>query len=242
MSARTPAARLGLTLSVALSLTLIPAAGLSGQAAPGGGGGAADPFCWRGRALPACAAFALFEMEGGLAVASTRVVLETTDFRDERPLFDHEMAWNVGAMRNLSRVWALGGTVSLGTGSPTVLSGLRVRGRRWLRGSWSVELEAGAADTGINRGIDARGRWDSWGPTVGARLNFGDHASVFTRWEAAFARAATSGDLRREAGVHQGLYVGAGVGSTAAVAGTAALGAAALAWIAYVGLAYHGEL
>lgn len=213
---------------LALALSGAAATGLQGQTVPGE---AQSAFCWMGKALPACRSFALFELEGGLAVASTTVVHESSAVTTEYPVFENELKWHLGAMRNLSDDWALGATLSFGTGSPGALTGIRVRARRWLDHPMSAELEAGAVDTGIN---DRFGSGFGWGPTFGARLNMGDHVSVFTRWEGAYAQAGSdSHDFHREAGFHQGLYVGASAGSTVAVAGTAVLGAIAL-WVLYV--------
>ncbi len=210
----------GLRVAVGLAVGLLApsATGLQGQAVPGT---VPDAFCWRGKALPACRGFALFELEGAVAVASTTLVHESSVVTTEYPAFENELKWHLGAMRNLTQEWALGGTVSLGTGSPGPLTGIRVRARRWLRPRMSVELEAGAVDTGINERF---GSGTGWGPTVGARLNMADHFSVFTRWEGAYARAGSDRDFHREAGFHQGLYVGASAGSTAAAAGTGVLG------------------
>jgi hypothetical protein len=147
----------------------------------------AKAFCWRGQALPACGGFWLFELEGGLSVASTTVVHESANLTTEYPVFENELRWHLGAMRNVTEEWALGGTVGLGIGSSAgPRPGIRIRARRWLHPPLSVELEAGAMETGIN---DRFGSGFGLGPTVGARLNFGDHVSVFTRWEGAYAQA-----------------------------------------------------
>lgn len=212
--------------ALALSVSALVATDLHGQTAPVE---AQSGFCWRGRALPACRDFALFELEGGLAVASTTVIHESAVVTTEYPVFKSELKWHLGAMRNVSEDWALGGTASLGTGSPGPLTGVRVRARRWLEPPMSAELEVGAVDTGIN---DRFGSGFGWGPTVGARLNRGDHFSIFARWEGAYAQAGSDRHFRREAGFHQGLYIGASAGSTVAVGGTAVLGAVAL-WLAY---------
>lgn len=161
-----------------------------------------------------------------MAVASTTVTHESSVVTSEHPAFENELKWHLGAMRNLSDEWALGGTVSVGTGSPTPLTGIRARARRWLKPAVTAELEAGVVDTGINHRF---GSGFGWGPTVGGRLNLGDHVSVFTRWEGVYAQAGSDGlDFHRDAGIHQGLYVGASGGSTVAVVGTAVLGAIAL--------------
>lgn len=213
---------LTVAVSVAIALSASAAAGLHGQNVPGE---APAAFCWRGQPLPACASFALFELEGALAVASTTEVHESSTLTTEYPVFENELKWHLGAMRNLSEEWALGATVSLGTGSPSPLTGIRVRARRWLEPNVSLELEAGAVNTGIN---DRFGSGLGWGPTFGARLNLGDYVSVFTRWEGAYARAGSTTYFSRKAGFHQGLYVGVSAGSTVAVAGSAVLGGIAL--------------
>ena len=219
------------SLSVAVSLTVAlsacAAAGLQGQTVPEE---APAAFCWRGQALPACRSFAIFEIEAGLAVASTMVVHESSAVTTEYPVFDNEVKWHLGAMRNLSGDWALGATLSLGSGSPSALTGIRLRARRWFEPPMSAELEAGAVDTGIN---DRFGSGFGWGPTFGARLNWGDHASIFTRWEGVYAQAGSDRlQFHRDSGFHQGVYVGASAGSTVAAAGTAVLVGVGL-WIAY---------
>lgn len=214
------------TFALALSVSVLAATGLQGQTAPVE---AQSAFCWRGQALPACRGFALFELEGGLAVASTTVVHESSVVTTEYPVFESELKWHLGAMRNLSEDWALGGTASLGTGSPSPLTGIRVRARRWLEPPMSAELELGAVDTGIN---DRFGSGFGWGPTVGVRLNRGDHFSIFARWEGVYAQAGSDRDFHREAGFHQGVYIGASLGSTVALAGTAVVGGLAL-WLAH---------
>ena len=161
-----------------------------------------------------------------MAVASTTVTHESSAVTTEYPAFETELNWHLGAMRNLSDEWAVGATLSMGSGSPSPLTAVRARARRWLKPAMSAELEAGVVDTGINHRF---GSGFGWGPTFGGRLNFGDHVSVFTRWEGVYAQAGSdSYEFHRQAGIHQGLYVGASGGSTVAVAGTAVLGAIAL--------------
>lgn len=48
----------------------------------------------------------------------------------------------------------------------------------------------------------------------------GDNLSVFTRWEGTYAKAGSDTDFHREAGFHQGLYVGGSLGSSVALAAT----------------------
>lgn len=212
----------GVVACLAVAVFGPPATALQGQTVPEE---VVDAICWRGKALPACRSFALFELEGALAVASTALIHESDVVTTDYPAFENELKWHLGAMRNLTEEWALGATVSLGTGSPSPLTGIRFRARRWLSPPVSAELEVGGVDTGIN---DRFGSGFGWGPTVGVRLNGGDHFSIFTRWESAYAQAGADGHFHREAGFHHGLYVGASAGSTPAAVGTGILGTAAL--------------
>jgi hypothetical protein len=214
---------LAVVVTLSTALFAASATNLGGQT---GTGETANAFCWRGQALPACRSYWLFEFEGGLAVASTTVVHESPNLTTEYPVFTNELKWHFGVMRNLTEEWALGGTVNLGVGSSAGLRpGIGIRARRWLHPPMSVELEAGAVETGIN---DRFGSGFGVGPSVGARLNFGDHFSVVTRWEGAYAQAGSDRFFQREAGFHQALFVGASAGSTAAVVGTVTLGALVL--------------
>lgn len=219
-----PRNRLTVALGLSAALLATAAPDVQGQSTSG----AADAFCWRGKPLPSCGAFALFELEVAFAVASTTVVYEGEGPAIERPVFTNELKWHLGAMRNLSEEWALGAAVTLGPGSRSPLTGMQVRARRWLHSPVSAEFEAGIVDTGFN---DRFGSGFGWGPSVGARLSVADRFSVFTRWEGAYARAASDTRSAREAGFHQGLYAGASAGSTVAVAGTAALGAVVLLFV-----------
>ncbi|HKJ93033.1 MAG TPA: hypothetical protein VJ957_07685, partial [Longimicrobiales bacterium] len=133
---RTPIVAFGLCLSLAVTAP----AGLFGQTPPAP---APAAFCWRGQALPACRNFAIFEVEGSYDVASTMVVdvslQPTTEY--PHPAFGNALNWRLGAMRNVSADWALGGTVNLGFDAWGTLTGVQVRARRWLKPRLSAEFE-----------------------------------------------------------------------------------------------------
>jgi hypothetical protein len=207
---------LAVAVGLATALSAVAAANLQGQAASTD---AQSAFCWAGQPLPACRGFALFELELGLAVASTTVPDESSEVDPAVRVFGPALEWNLGAMRNVSEGWALGATVGLGTGAPTPLTGVRVRARRWLKPRLSAEFEAGAVSTSINE-IHEAGQW--WGPAIGVRLNMGDDASIFTRWEGGYGRVGSDTEL------HQALYVGGSAGSNVALAGSLAVALYAL--------------
>lgn len=191
--------------------------------------GEAAAVCWRGQPLGYCRHFVVVEMQGQLVVSSTSRTrtIQDLDQAEERA-FDPGIEWNLGLMRNVSDDWALGGTASFGTGSTGVLTGLRGRARHWLGPGASVEVEAGARASAMGE------RWGSgtlWGPSVGTRLNAGDHGSLFLRWDGVDAPAGTDRFARVEGGFHHALYAGVSLGHTWALVGTAALGGLAL-WIA----------
>ena len=147
--------------------------------------------CFRGRPLPACKSFWIFEMQGSEPITQTsRTVLDTYSVFDaqrtasvsvvenQRIAFGRVLEWNLGHMANLGEKYALGGVVTGGTGNGgNGLSGLKVRVRRWLSSDLSVEAEAGAfwANAGSVRRSNGR--------TAALRFNIRDQGSIFLRWD-----------------------------------------------------------
>ncbi|GLC23619.1 hypothetical protein rosag_01320 [Roseisolibacter agri] len=197
-----------------------------------------DGFCWRGRPLPRCRAFALFELGYFEALATTRL-REPSPFpgaadRDE-PSFGRQLSWSVGAMRNLGAGTAVGGAVIGGAAlnqGPFVAG--TVRWRRWTGASTSLELAGGpgAAQVAMPFVASSTGyQGDVWRPAAvaEARANLADLAAVSVR-----------GVVVPRAGgrTHGAVFVGASTGSTAAVIGTAGLGILFGLAIAALGNAY----
>ena len=183
-------------------------------------------FCWRGRPLPRCGAFALFELGYFEALATTRIrepVLipgVTQSDRDE-PAFGRNLSWSVGAMRNTDAHTALGGALVIGAAleqGPFVAA--TARARRWTGPSTSVELAAGpgVAQVPMPAGSQGTGyRGDVWRPAAlgEARANLADLAAVSVRGVV----------VPRAGGRTQGaVFVGASTGSTGAAVGTVGLG------------------
>jgi hypothetical protein len=196
--------------------------------------------CWRGRPIQSCKSFLVVEMQANVAVfSSSRARVRPGGSESRLTAFEHELEWNLGLMRNVSDIWALGGTASFGTRAESgPLTGLRVRARRWLdedtpqAGRGSVEVEAGLIATAVGVGPDAG---TVWGASVGGRANIGDYLAVFARWDGVQAPGGTDsvGGEVEEAFQH-GLYVGAGLGHTWAVLGSAAFGGLIL-WLLSAG-------
>jgi hypothetical protein len=129
-------------------------------------------------------------------------------------------------MRNVSDSWALGGTVSFGSGSVGPVTGLRVRARRWLDPFSSLELEAGSRASNVGELV---GTGSVWGPSVGTRVNLRERVSVFVRWDGVRAPGGTDrSGAEMDPAFQHGFYVGAALGSTWTLVGSAVLGALAI--------------
>lgn len=197
--------------------------GGAGSAAAQVGDGPVQPQkvgCFRGQPLPTCRSFWIVEMQGQTPVVQSR---RPIFYWDEPPVqmhsFERELEWNLGHMVNLTPSWALGGVVTLGTGTDDHLSGVKVRARRWLDPNVSLELQGGLLRTGNRHPAPM-------GVTADVRLNIGDQGSVFVRWDGVdlVELGAPGGDYYDPAAFAHAFSVGIGLGSMPAVIGTGALG------------------
>ena len=198
-----------------------------------------DSFCWRGRPLPRCRAFALFELGYFEALATTRIrepvqYPGATPYRRDEAAFGRQLSWSVGAMRNLDARTAIGGAAIGGAAldeGPYVAA--TVRWRRWAGASTSLELAGGpgVAQVPVPFGTQTGYQGDVWrGAAVAeARANLADLAAVSVR-----------GIVVPRAGgrTHGAVFAGASTGSTAAVIGTAGIGILVGLAIATLGNAY----
>lgn len=206
--------------------------GLLLAAFPAGAGGqesAPVVGCLHGVPAPVCATFWIVELQASEGVR-LRDVPENAFSND---LTQYE--WNLGHMRNLGTRWALGGTVSVGSGSDGIFTGARARMRRWLGSEVSVELEAGVAES------NGDGAWRSVlrAPSVGLRFNIQDRGSVFVRYDG-FGEPGDSlfaGPNRPRVawGPQEVVRAGVGLGGTPALVGTGVVAAVfALYLVAYL--------
>jgi hypothetical protein len=211
------------------TLCTAPLARTAGAQAP-------DRFCWRGRPLPACEWFALFEF-GYLEPLATTRLREPSIFPDQAPrdeiAFGRQLTWSVGAMRNVGPRTALGGAAVIGAAleaGPYVVA--TARARRWVAPAASLEVAAGpgAAQVPMPIFVDRSAGPDQWRPALvaEARANFGDLAALTAR-----GIVVPSAGGRR----HAGAFVGASTGSWAAAVGTVAAGVLTALAIAALGSA-----
>jgi hypothetical protein len=237
------------TLALAIALPLAVPVGPELAAQTPAGDAAApvrtDPFCWRGRPLPRCRAFALFELGlyGRLATTRLREVYalpgEPARQRDEEA-FSSQFGWSVGAMRNLDATSAVGGALVLAFGDAGNTVAGTVRLRRWTGRGTSVELAGGpgAAQmplpivSGRVGGVDQLGgEGIGWRPALlgEARANAADLVAFSVR-----------GVVVPRAGGRQqaAVFAGASTGSGLAAAGTLGLGILTALAIAALASAY----
>jgi hypothetical protein len=190
-----------------------------------------DPFCWRGRPLPRCRSFALFELGVYGRLATTRLRERYTlpsvgaQQRDEEA-FSSQFGWSAGAMRNLDASTAVGGALVLAFGDAGNTVAGTVRLRRWTGRGTSVELAGGpgAAQvplpivSGTVDGVDLLGgEGIGWRPALlaEARANASDLIALSVR-----------GVVVPRAGGRQqaAVLAGASTGSGLAAIGTVGLG------------------
>ena len=204
--------------------TALAAPGLSAQAPAAARDSAApvrtDPFCWRGRPLPRCRSFALFEL--GLYGR-----LATTRFREtyaipgsgpqgrEEEAFSSQFGWSAGAMRNLDATTAVGGALVLAFGDAGNTVAGTVRLRRWTGRGTSLELAGGPGAAQVPLPVGSGGI--GWRPALlgEARANAADLAALSVR---GVVVPRASG--RQQAAV----FAGASTGSGLAAIGTVGLG------------------
>lgn len=168
--------------------------------AEGDGEGRQQVGCFRGRPLPVCKSFWIFEMQGNAPLVQTEGA--------GGKAFDNELEWNLGHMVNVDSTYAIGGVVTVGTGNDNALTGLKLRGRRWLRSDLSLEAEGGLV-------------WKdaTVGGTAALRLNIRDQGSFYLRWDMLPNLAH---------GAQHALSLGVGTGSVPALITSGAAGLAVL--------------
>ena len=210
------------SLTSLMVLTALAASELPAQA-PSSGDAApvrTDPFCWRGRPLPRCRAFALFELGLFGRLATTRLrepgpLQSDPGYQRDEEAFSSQFGWSVGAMRNLDATTAAGGAIVLAFGDAGNTVAGTARLRRWTGRGTSLELAAGpgAAQMPLPVTSGAIG----WRPALlgEARANAADLVALSVRG-VVVPRAAG----HRQAAV----FAGASTGSGLAAAGTVGLG------------------
>ncbi len=187
--------------------------------------------CFRGRPLPACKSFWIFEMQLGVPVAQTsRTVQPAGHLAVDVTAFPAVFEWNIGHMSNVGDDWALGGLLTVGTGSGGPLTGFKARVRRWVGTNVSAEAEAGALWSNANAHRDDSGS----GGTAALRLNVRDQGSLYLRWDVLpLSEEIAGGD---PGGTQHSLSIGVGTGSKTGLISTGAASIALVVLIAIYGV------
>jgi hypothetical protein len=218
---------IGMALNVIVAVVPTPASAQGSRDADG----RQQVGCFRGRPLPACKSFWIFEMQGSSPVAQTSRTIRTyfdatrtgspQEFEYDATAFTSVVEWNLGHMVNLGDKYALGGVVTVGSGNGDGLAGLKARVRRWLSSDLSVEAEAGALWSSPDGGI----RSNVVGGTAALRFNVRDQGAFFLRWDVLpLPEESSFNGYLDPGGTQSGLSVGVSAGSVPALIGTGALG------------------
>ncbi len=198
--------------------------------------------CFRGRPLPACKSFWIFEMQGSAPLAQTSRTIRFYSDPDRtgfgrlseypRTAFESVLEWNLGHMVNMGSTYAIGGVVTGGTGNGDPLTGLKLRVRRWLHSDLSLEAEGGLLWNDANGG----GPSSTVGGTAALRLNIRDQGTFYLRWDMLPIAARSGsfydpgdrsrGSLLDSSGTQHALSIGVGTGSVPALITTGAAGVA----------------
>ena len=224
--------------ALAVAVTLAVSAAAAQTPAPARDSVRTDPFCWRGRPLPHCQDFALFELGFHTRLASTQLRDSIDSFNGpsyawRRPDVRSQFLWTVGMMRNRDARTAIGGGFVLGVNEQGGVFGLQGRWRRWLGGTMSVDVGLGAAQVATpepaNRTpttfvADPR----RFGVLLDGHFNAGDRIAAGARL------VAVPGGGRTRVG----LLAGGRLGTNYAVAATLAVGAFFVALAAALGPDY----
>lgn len=171
-------------------------------------------FCWQGRPLDRCRAFALFELTTESHLFGTELDPAVTRPGIGRSRWDDGLAsqlvGELGAMVNVGARSAVGGTLTAGSiepgGKPVNVLGVTVRYRRWLTPSVSADAGTGILRMPVGIVVPGAVRENVLRPAyvADARLGFRDLVS-------ATARIMVANDGRGR--THRALFIGASTGS-----------------------------
>ena len=225
-------------LAVAVAVSVSGAAAQTPVPAPARDSVRTDSFCWRGRPLPHCEDFALFELGYHTRVASTQLS-ETIDsfngpsYLSRRPDVRSQFLWTVGMMRNRDARTAIGGGFVLGANEQGGVFGLQGRWRRWLGGTMSLDAGLGGARVSTQEPVSRSPETfvsdpARFGVLLDGHFNAGDRIAAGVRLVAVPGAGRT----------RIGLLAGGRLGTNYAVAGTLAVGAFFVALAAALGSNY----
>jgi hypothetical protein len=163
-----------------------------------------ESFCFRGRPLKRCHAFAIFE--GTLAkrvVGTSRSEPLFTDSNtririDELP---SHVSWNLGAMVNRDSSHAIGGMFELGVADPGWRVAIKARRRVWTPEGDSFDLSAGPIV--LQETTHIAGTANAYGITADAAIGTSDVLGVTLGTDVVWLSSG-----RPRAAIHGGLRLG----------------------------------
>jgi hypothetical protein len=201
-NAATRRRRAGASHALAVLGTILVARAAAGQSS----------FCFRGRALPKCGAFALFELTGTARLVGTSHIDRTSltpNFQFPVEDLPSYLSWGLGAMVNRDSAHAIGGTLELGVSEPGWRFAIKARRRTWDRQGGSLDFTAGGLVAQERAANGARQR--SYGITAGSAAGLGDVLALTL--DADVVRTSSE---RPRAAVHGGIRLGsyAAIGAT----------------------------
>lgn len=172
--------------------------------------------CFRGRPLPQCKSFVIFELRYSHRLAGTQQTIHNNfseiEFKD-RDLAGY-LALEVGRMLNTDSLHARGGAIQFGLTDEGIRIGLKARKRRWYSGGRTFDLSAGLLAASVRGTTVPSPRVMAYGITGGASVGIRDVVGL------SLSGDLLRGDARTRAALHGGVYLGSftGVVGTAIVA------------------------
>ena len=167
-----------------------------------------DSFCFRGRPAAECRVFLLLEGNAYMAVAGTRFVrLDDVGVRRHRLELTGYVAWEAGAMVNITSDEAVGGTFMLGGDANGYRVALKGRYRRWRDRTSAVDVGAGILGAGRSVAYtDRAGNYHvpAVGLTADASIGLVDWASAGVRADVLFSEEGDGPAIGYYGGVRLG--------------------------------------
>jgi hypothetical protein len=168
----------------------------------------AESFCFRGRPAAECRAFLVLEGNAYMAVAGSRFErLDDHDLRTNKLELTGYVAWEAGAMMNITRNQAVGGTFMLGGDANGYRVALKGRYRRWQDRAPAIDLGAGIMGAGRSVAYtDREGNYHvpAVGLTADASIGLVDWASVGARADVLFSEQGEGPAIGYYGGVRLG--------------------------------------
>jgi hypothetical protein len=168
----------------------------------------AESFCFRGRPAAECRTFLVLEGNAYMAVAGSR--FERLGYRGERTQsleLTGYVAWEAGAMVNITSDQAVGGTFTLGGDANGFRVALKGRYRRWHDRASAIDLGAGIMGAGRSVAYtDREGNYHvpAVGLTADASIGLVDWASVGARADVLFSEEGEGPAIGYYGGVRLG--------------------------------------